>query len=240
MRTCCRVWPGLAECTPNIAMRPSLLLLLPLLAAGCRSVAQPPAHSDAPDGRGIHPAPGTSIVRFEELDEGVYKGSKPKTEADYEFLQSKQVKYVVQLRLFPGLNAIEKKRVEEHGMILIPATINASPIEPEEHYVNQVLCMLHDRRYRPIYVHCDLGRDRAMLIAGLYDMYYRGMSKEEAYRDMKLHGFKDDWTLRGLKSYFEKHSQPPIQQYVPHCDLPPPAEREKAASGSSAAPQMRY
>jgi hypothetical protein len=161
-------------------MRLSVLLILPLLGVGCRSVAQPPVCGDAPDIRRIHPAPGTSIVRFEELDEGVYKGSKPKTEADYGFLKSRRVKYVVELRLFPGLNAIEKNRVKEHGMILIPATINASPIEPAERHVNQVLCLLHDPRYRPIYIHCDLGRDRAMLIAGLYGMYYRGMSKDEA------------------------------------------------------------
>lgn len=221
-------------------MRLSALLVVPILAAGCRSVAQPQVRSDAPDIRRIHPAPGTSIVRFEELDEGVYKGSKPKTEADYEFLQSKRVKYVVELRLFPRLNAIEKKRVREHGMILIPATINASPIEPEEDQVNRVLCILHDLRYRPIYIHCDLGRDRAMLIAGLYDMYYRHVSKDEAYRHMKHFGFKDDWTLRGLKSYFEKHAQAPIEQYVPHCDVPPPPERKQAASASGAAPQIRH
>jgi hypothetical protein len=217
-------------------MRIFSLLLLPLLAVGCRSVAQSPLRSDAPDIRRIHPAPGTSIVRFEELDEGVYKGSKPKTEADYEFLQSKHVKYIVELRLFPRLNAIEKRRVKAHGMILIPATINASPAEPSERHVNYVLCLLHDQRYRPIYIHCDLGRDRAMLIAGLYNMYYRGMSKDEAYRDMKHYGFKDNWTLRGLKSYFEKHSKSPIEQYVPHCAVPSPPETKQAANADSTAP----
>jgi len=212
------------------------LLLLALLAVGCRSAAQSPVRSDAPDIRRIHPAPGTSIVRFEELDEGVYKGSKPKTEADYEFLQSKHVKYVMELRLFPGLNAREKRRVKEHGMVLITAQINASPIEPEERHINYALCLLRDKRYQPIYVHCDLGRDRAMLIAGLYGMYYRGMSKDEAYQDMKHYGFKDDWTLRGLKSYFEKHSQSPIEQYVPHCSVPPPPETEEGASANTVAP----
>jgi hypothetical protein len=216
-------------------MRIFAVLLMPLLAVGCRSVAQSPVRSNAPDIRHIHPAPGTSIVRFQELDEGVYKGSKPKKEADYEFLKSKGVKYIVELRLFPGLNRVEKRRVKRHGMILITATINASPFPPEERHVNHVLCLLHDPRYRPIYFHCDLGRDRAMLIAGLYEMYYRGMSKDEAYREMKHYGFKDDWTLRGLKSYFEKHSNPPIEQYVPHCSLPPPPGIPQAASASNAA-----
>jgi protein tyrosine/serine phosphatase len=121
-------------------------------------------------------------------------------------------------------------------MILITATINASPFTPEERHVNHVLCLLNDPRYHPVYFHCDLGRDRAMLIAGLYSMYYRGMSKNEAYRKMKYYGFKDSWTLRGLRSYFEKHSNPPIEQYVPHCSLPTPPETERAARSVPAAP----
>ena len=57
-----------------------------------------------------HPAPGTSIVRFAEVDQDVYKGSKPKTEADYRFLQSKNVRTVVDIKLFPLLYRFEKKR----------------------------------------------------------------------------------------------------------------------------------
>jgi hypothetical protein len=229
----------LAEELANNPMRILLFVLLPLLVTGCRSVGQSPVRTEAPEIRRIHPAPGTAIVRFEELDEGVYKGSKPKTEADYEFLQSKGVKYIVELRLFPGLNLVERKRAKAHGMILIPATINASPLRPEERHVNHVLCLLHDPRYRPVYIHCDLGRDRAMLIAGLYGMYYRGISKNEAYRSMKHYGFKDGWTLRGLKSYFEKHSESPVEQYVPHCDLPAPPEPDRGASANTAVPETQ-
>jgi len=29
---------------------------------------------------------------------------------------------------------------------------------------------------------------------------------------MKHYGFKDSWTLAGLKNYFEKHSQQPVNQ----------------------------
>ena len=35
----------------------------------------------ASDPKHTHPAPGTSMVRFSEIDEGVYKGSKPKSDA---------------------------------------------------------------------------------------------------------------------------------------------------------------
>ena len=198
-------------------MRNTLLLLLALAAVGCRSVAQSPIRNNAPDIRRIHPAPGTHLVRFQELDEGVYKGSKPKTDADYDFLQEKAIKYILQLRLFPALNKGEKQRAKKYGMTLLTGTINASPMEPSEKHINAVLCLLRDKRYHPIYFHCDLGRDRAMLITGLYEMYYKGKSKEEAYKEMKYYGFKDGWGLRGLKSYFEKHSQEPFSQYLPHC-----------------------
>jgi hypothetical protein len=197
--------------------RTVLLVLTALAIIGCRSVAQSPIRANAPDIRRIHPAPGTHLVRFQELDEGIYKGSKPKTDADYEFLQSKGVKYIVELRLFPWLNVGEKRKVKKYGMTLLTGTINASPMTPSEKHVNAVLCLLRDKRYHPIYFHCDLGRDRAMLIAGLYEMYYKGKSKEEAYKEMKYYGFKDDWTLNGLKNYFEKHSQQPVSRYIPRC-----------------------
>jgi hypothetical protein len=48
-------------------------------------------------------------------------------------------------------------------------------------------------------------------------MYYKGKSKDDAWREMKYYGFKDDWTLAGLKKYFENHSEQPVSKYVPHC-----------------------
>ncbi len=159
--------------------------------------------------------------------------SKPKIDADYEFLQSKGVKYILELRFFPWLNAVEKHKAKKHGMILLSRTISASTNEPSKKHVDAILCLLRDKRYHPIYFHCDLGRDRAMLIVGLYEMYYQGKSKEEAYKEMKYYGFKDSWTLAGLKNYFEKHSQQPVNQYVPRCTErePQPASiREKTSS----------
>ena len=73
----------------------------------------------------------------------------------------------------------------------------------------QIMHILRDKRYLPIYFHCDIGRDRTSLIAGLYQIYFREMPPQEAWRDMTHFGFKDSWTLRGLKRYFEKHERRP-------------------------------
>ena len=78
----------------------------------------------AADPKHAHPGAGTSIVRFAQLDDGVYKGSKPKTDADYRFLQSKNVKYILDLKFFPVLYRLEKKKAEKSGIVVIPATIN--------------------------------------------------------------------------------------------------------------------
>jgi hypothetical protein len=202
-------------------IRNVLLFIMPLAIIGCRSVAQSSIRTNAPDIRRIHPVPGTHLVRFQKLDEGVYKGSKPKTDADYEFLRAKGIKYIVNLKFFPWINNWEKHKAKKYGMTLLTGTISASPMEPSEEHVNAVLCLLRDQRYHPIYIHCDLGRDRAMLITGLYEMYYKGKSKEEAWHEMKYYGFKDDWTLAGLKNYFEKHSRQPVSNYIPHCQEHP-------------------
>jgi hypothetical protein len=215
-------------------MRHLLWFLLGLVAVGCRSVAQSPVRNNAPDIRRIHPAPGTHLVRFQEFDEGVFKGSKPKTDADYEFLQSKGVKYILELRFFPWLNIGEKRKARKFGMTLLTGTISASTMEPSKKHVDAILCLLRDKRYHPIYLHCDLGRDRAMLIVGLYEMYYQGKSKEEAYKEMKYYGFKDSWTLAGLKKYFEKYSQQPVSQYVPRCAQRPSRPASIHGEASSA------
>jgi len=156
-----------------------------------------------------HPAPGTTITHFAQVDDGVYKGSAPKNDADFRFLQSQNIRYILDLQLFPVLHIREKEKAEEYGMIFLPARINASPLAPSEKHVTRILTILRDKRYHPIYFHCDLGRDRTSLIAALYKMYFLGMSQQRAWQEMKSDGFKDSWTLRGLRTYLERHPKPP-------------------------------
>lgn len=155
-----------------------------------------------------HPAPGTTIIRFGRVDAGVYRGSKPHSEADFRFLQSKHIRYILDIRFLPFLTGPEKRMAKQYGISFLTSPMNGSPVSPSEKHVDRILLILRDRRYRGVYFHCDLGRDRTSLIAALYEMYFLGMSKDAAWREMKSYGFKDDWTLRGLKDYFEKHAKP--------------------------------
>jgi Tyrosine phosphatase family len=171
------------------------------------------AQKGSADREHSHPAPGTSLVHFAQVDEDVYKGSKPKNNADYRFLQSKHIRYIVDLKFFPFLYRLEKRKAKKYGITVIPATINASSIAPSEKHVRRILCLLRDRRFRPVYFHCSVGRDRTSLIATLYKVYFLGLPRERAWHEMRDDlGFKDDWTLRGLRVYLQRHLESPFAE----------------------------
>ncbi len=94
-------------------------------------------------------------------------------------------------------------------MTLISMPMNSSPIAPSQKHVSQILLTLRDKKFQPVYVHCVLGRDRKSLIAGLYRIHFLDVPKSEAWREMKQSGFHTWWFVRGLKTYFDKHSTRP-------------------------------
>jgi len=151
---------------------------------------------------------GATLIRFGQVDEGVYKGSKPRTDADFRFLQSRHVKYIVDLQFLPFLDLSEKKKAKRYGMVFIAARINASPVSPSQEHVETILAILRNKRYHPVYFHCALGRDRTNLIAALYKMYFLGMSQQNALRYMNQSGYKDGWVRDGLKRYLREHPTP--------------------------------
>jgi protein tyrosine/serine phosphatase len=193
-----------------MAMMKTLIAMLSLLFVSTnQSLGQIPAKIDTPDSTREQTAAGTTLTHFGQVDEGVYKGSRPRTSADYRFLQSRHVKYIVDLQFLPFLHLSEQKKAKQYGIVFIPARMNASPVSPSEKHVETILAILKDKRYHPVYFHCALGRDRTSLIAALYKMYFLGMSQQDAWRYMNESGYKDAWVRGGLKRYLEKHPTPP-------------------------------
>ena len=195
-----------------------LALLTHHLAAQTLSVMDP-AHE--------HPAPGTKLTRFEKIDDGVYKGSEPKNDADYRFLQSKHIKYIVAMKFLPLLDRLEVHRARKYGILVIPITMSASTFPPSEKHIRQILCLLSDKRLRPVYFHCTVGRDRTALIATLYEVYFLRMPPERARDEMKRFGFKERWTLSGLSNYLEKHANSPWDDGKHTCKRFPSASADK-------------
>jgi protein tyrosine/serine phosphatase len=176
-----------------------------------------------------HPAPGTKLTYFQKIDEDVYKGSKPRTDADYRFLKAKHIKYIVELRFTPFLDHHERSKARENGIVVIPVTVNASVVSPSEKHIRRVLCLLSDKRLRPVYFHCTLGRDRTALIAALYEIYFRDLPREQAREEMKRFGFNDHWYLSGLSRYLEKHASSPWDNSKDTCQRFPLATADQQA-----------
>jgi protein tyrosine/serine phosphatase len=185
---------------------PSLLLL-----AAIQAPAQARGATAQSDLTSQFRASGSSLKHFDSIDDGVYKGSRPKSDADYRFLQSLHVRYIVDLQVFPFLTRSERKKAKQYGITLIPGTMNASPLSPSEKHVNHILAILRDERYHPVYFHCKFGRDRTSIIAALYQMYFLGMTPEdgEQYLHDSGYGFKYGWLRSGLTRYLKKHPTRP-------------------------------
>lgn len=187
-------------------------LLVPLLVlAGIVQASSQAATSDS-DFVSQTAAAGSSLKHFGSIDEGVYKGSRPKSDADYRFLQSLHIKYIVDLQVIPLLTRLEQRKAKKYGITVIPGIMNASPFSPSEKHIDKILAILRDERHHPIYFHCKFGRDRTAIIAALYQMYFLGMSPQEA--DQYLHdsgyAFKFGWLRSGLTRYLKNHPNPPV------------------------------
>jgi hypothetical protein len=117
----------------------------------------------------------------------------------------------VDLQVFPVLTRFEKRKAKRYGITLIPGIMNASPLSPSEKHVDQILAILRDERYHPVYFHCKFGRDRTSIIAALYQMYFLGMTPEEAQQYLHDAGyaFKFGWLRSGLTRYLKKHPARP-------------------------------
>jgi protein tyrosine/serine phosphatase len=156
-------------------------------------------------------AVGAKLKHFAPVDVGVYKGSRPKSDADYRFLQSLRVKYIVDLQAFPFMSFLEKRKARKYGITVIPGIMNASPISPSEKHIGAILAILRDEKYHPIYFHCRFGRDRTNVIAALYRMYFLGMSPQDAtqYLHESGYAFRFGWLRSGLTRYVRNHPTPP-------------------------------
>jgi hypothetical protein len=170
----------------------------------CSALGSVSAHAQQ-----AHPAPGTKIVHFAEVDRGIYKGSPPHSDADYRFLQSLHIRYILVLHFWPVFPQIERRRAREYGISVISAFLPASPFEPSEAEVTRVLETLRNKGCRPIYVHCTLGRDRTSMIAALYRMYFVGVPITDAIEYMNRSGYTDSWLIGGLRRYVKGHPEPP-------------------------------
>ena len=136
------------------------------------------------------PIDGVKVENFDEVAESVYRGGAP-SRADLAKLAEHGVKVVLDLR--EGGARLEKDIVEELGMRYINI-----PWEPEGWYYGrydyhkiaaEFLEVMDNPANRPIFVHCQHGRDRAGSMIAVYRMAREGWTFRRALKEMDQYGF---------------------------------------------------
>jgi hypothetical protein len=137
-----------------------------------------------------------------EVAPGIYRGPAPESAADYCQLRDLGVRTVLDIRKFRRRKLDEHGRcVRAHGMNYLRVPIGFYP--NRDCSPDRALRVLTNARLYPIYIHCQLGRDRSGLVIGLFRIRCQGWSACDAYAEMQQFGFNE--RLRGLDRYFWNH-----------------------------------
>lgn len=147
--------------------------------------------------------PASAELNAREQAPGIYTGTAPKTASDYAELRRLQVRTVIDMRKFRPLDSRrEEAMATRQGLVYHSLPIGFFPTRdgaPE-----CVLRLLAEPRNHPVYIHCQLGRDRTGLVIALYRVRYLGWSPEAAFAAMQHQEFNP--LLRDLDRYFWQHA----------------------------------
>lgn len=112
------------------------------------------------------------------VNDWLYRGSQPR-EGDFARIKGKGVRTVVNFRDESHWIQWEKEKVEALGMKYVSLPWNVKkPVKPE--LLDRFFAVLDDPKNRPVYFHCQYGRDRSGVMTTLALMRYQNLSKEEA------------------------------------------------------------
>ncbi|MEO6192461.1 MAG: tyrosine-protein phosphatase [Thermoanaerobaculia bacterium] len=147
-----------------------LAALIPL--SGC-SVIYP-----TPPVKNFEPLDHKGMLRFDKVDDDVYRGSQPSIDQLKTLVDDRHISTVIKLNTGsePVLPGVKLVRYPLYG-----------PITPSAQKIKDILTAI-DHAGKPVLIHCSHGEDRTGLIVALYQVC-KGMTPEDAYKDMVAHGF---------------------------------------------------
>jgi hypothetical protein len=141
----------------------------------------------------------SSDLLIRRLDDGVFYGAAPRRDADFAKLRRLGVRRIIDVRSYKVFaSSVERRRAAKWGMTYERIPISFVPERTGT--VPQVLSKLKKDGCGPVYLHCNLGSDRAGLLAALYRTEQFGWSPQFAWDTWKA--VQVNPTLIGLDRYF--------------------------------------
>lgn len=133
-----------------------------------------------------------------EIEPGLWRGNAPYRPTDYAELQRLGVRTVLDIRgNQPFASAIERRRVEAMGLEYRKVPFGFRPLRDGSDAA--VLAALQNRADYPLYVHCNINRDRTSVAVAAYRVRVQGWSPSAAVSEAHTFGLKGHFL--GLNRY---------------------------------------
>lgn len=140
------------------------------------------------------------LNNFAQVDEGVFRGSRPLSHSDFNELEQRGVRTILNLQILPQF---VKHRAREAGFNFINIPMDPL-VQPSVEKITEILNIMNSPVLRPVYVNCRLGGDRTGLVVALYQIH-NGMDPVAAEAEMKAFGYKD--FLHEMLKFLHNHNQ---------------------------------
>jgi hypothetical protein len=139
------------------------------------------------------------------IHEGLWRGKTPITHEHYEQLKALGIRTLLDIRgVQPVQSWVERRRAAMHGLEYRQVPLSFHPLKDQSG--EAVLAAMQDRTAYPLYVHCELDRDRTSAIIAVYRMRVQGWSQEAAEAEAKEFGIRRYFI--GLNRYVEAGGGP--------------------------------
>ena len=133
--------------------------------------------------------PAQAQLRPHEIEPGLWRGKAPYFQKDYAELQRLGVRTVLDIRgNQPFASAIERRRVEAMGLEYRKVPFGFRPLRDGSDAA--VLAALQNRADYPLYVHCNIDRDRTSVAVAAYRVRVQGWSPAAARAEADSFGLK--------------------------------------------------
>lgn len=132
--------------------------------------------------------PKEDLGHFFKVDDGLMRGQQP-TDKGFEQLKGMGVKSVVYLHFNKKQAAHEKAVVEGLGMSFTHIPMSWI-MPPKQAQIEQWLNITMSEAQRPVFVHCQHGKDRTGAMVAIYRMAHDKWAYDKARAEMKERGFR--------------------------------------------------
>ena len=147
---------------------------------------------------GARPGEGGGWLQAVPIAPGLWRGRAPYLPRHYEELRRLGVRTVLDIRgNQPLASAYERRRAEAHGLVYRHVPMGFRPLRDGSG--ERVLAALQNQADYPLYVHCNVDRDRTSAVVGVCRVCVDGWSLEAAEAEARWFGIRRRFV--GLNRY---------------------------------------